>query len=156
MSLKCLLSYAINLQLFFSPLYHLSQLDSASRFPFSGELLSWRHWSLLWLVGEPYWPSYFRPPLGSFLNTAGEVIFPWAPLPEFQEAFPGYSKQRPPPPHTASSGQAPCQPEDTPVVLFSSFIHRLTLGLQIPWATGKSRVLPGSTLCKPLEFPTDW
>lgn len=113
----------------------------SSWFLFIGSLYPDRTRSLCWLAGEPYWPSYFRPPLHSILNTAGRCSRP-RPQQHFlnSEAFPG-SCSRPPPPHPVSPGQVAMPTRGHPSHLFIGLlsVYRLPEPL-------KSTVLPGSTL----------
>lgn len=120
------------------------------------------HWETLTQTGTDFagcWEPCCRPARRSprwVPDTAGEIIFPEQRFLNSMRLFLANLNKGHPLPHTGSSGQAPCQAEDTPVVLFNSFIHRFILSLQIPWATEKSSVLPGSPLWKPLKFTTDW
>lgn len=115
---------------YFPLLYHLSQQDSPSWFLFIGSLYPDRTRSLCWLAGEPYWPSYFRPPLHSILNTAGEII----PAPRPQQHFLNSKRLflahlNKGHPHLTQSPQARRHANQrTP----QSFIHRFTFSLQTP------------------------
>lgn len=119
MSLKCLLSHAIDLQLLFPPFVSPFSTRLSLLVPLHWELVSGQD-TITMLAGRRALLAFLLPTSPSLhpKHSWGDHSRPppLAALPEFQEAFPGSSKQRPPPPHTVSPGQAPCQPEDTPVI----------------------------------------
>lgn len=79
----------------------------SSQFPFTGEL-STTQALISPLDGKSASLAFLLPtsPLLCPKHSWGDHL-PLSTLPALHEAFPGWSKQRPPPPHTASSGQAP-------------------------------------------------
>lgn len=144
MSLKCLLSHAVDLQLFISPfcitfLNKTLPLGSSSL----GACIRTGHGSLCWLAGEPYWPSYSSAsPSLHPKHSWGDHSSP-APQQHFlnsKRLFLAHLNKGHP--HLTQCPQARRHANQrTP----QSFIHRFTFSLQTPEPL-KSTVLPGSTL----------